>query len=109
MGKKINLNRTENTKSRVIAESIRKGVESYLSQNVDIHGFVLVEAVILSQDLRSAKICILFQDETKDKEILLTTLNSRKKDVVDSIKKIMTTKYFPKINFIKGEDEDLVF
>ncbi len=108
MGEKIISNTGDNQKKQMVVESIRKGVETYLSQNIDRYGFISVDLLMISEDLRSATIYIKTQEPTKS-DALISMLNGSKKDVTQHVKRFMDTRYFPKIDFREGDDENLVF
>lgn len=107
MGEEIISNTRDNRKKQMVVESIRKGVESYLSQNIDKYGFVSVNLITISEDLRGARIYVASYEPIKS-DSLVMKLNGSKKEVSEYIQRVMSTRYFPKIDFKKGDDEDLV-
>jgi len=106
VGKEIN--EKPSRKHQVITNSIRKGVENYLAENSDVYGFSSTQLVLVSEDLRIAKIVVLF--ENKDNaDRLVDKLNTDKLAISRNVQELISTKYFPSMEFIKGEDENLVF
>lgn len=76
-----------------------RGVGSFLLQNSDMLGFCYVEAVILSTDLRSAKILIV-SDKTKPEHDILNVIEHDKPHIAEELKKVFSSKYLPKLSFI---------
>jgi len=89
----------EGHKAEKMREYIIRGVDSYLCEHSDTLGFCHVDAVILSGDLRSAKILVVGDNTVAGKK-LENLLNSSKNGIVKKLKEIFSTKFLPKITFI---------
>jgi len=94
-------------KSRMISDLVERGVDQFLLENSDKAGYSSVLRVDMSGDLRTAHVYI--RASSNDVESVIKILDANKHEVTNKIKKLMSTKYFPKIEFRKGEDEVLVF
>ena len=83
-----------------LTECISHSVAMYLSRNADILGSTSILGVFLSDDMREVKILIKFLG-TEGNSIEL--LNSRKKDISAFCNKNFSTKYLPRMKFIKAD------
>ena len=106
MGKEIKSGLDEK-RSKIMSASIQRGVDIYLAENIDKFGYGHVTFVEISGDLKSAWVYVNFEDKERSDESLMT-LNGSRREVSNIIKELIKTRYFPKVNFQKGEDEDLV-
>lgn len=107
MGKEITSTSHPSHKKEMVAESIRRGVDYYLQENLDKLGFVSVQLITISEDLRSATVYISSLSSS-DAEAIVGTLNKDKIRVSEKIKHVMSTRFFPKLYFKRGNDENMV-
>lgn len=92
----------EGLKDERLKEYITRAVNAFVAKNSDRLGFCFVEAVILSGDLRSAKILVI-GDNTMPANELAKLLNHEKNHVNEELKKVFSSKYLPKISFITSQ------
>lgn len=91
----------EGSKKQKIKEGIYQGVSCFICKNQDKVGEMSVFDVLLSDDLRSAKVFISCNNISA-----LDKLTRCKAKVYEEIKTVFESKYLPTINYIFYKDEE---
>ncbi len=84
-----------------VAEEIKHRMNSAMSRDImDLHaGLITVSRVIMSPDLKLAKIYVSFLGNKEPVEILIERINDRKKHIRFLLGKQLSLKYVPEIIF----------
>ena len=88
----------EGSKYRKITEGIKQGLSSFIFKNPDKVGELSVYDVLLSQDLRTAKVFISCHNISE-----ITKLIRNKHAIYEEIKSVISSKYLPSIEYIHSE------
>jgi ribosome-binding factor A len=84
-----------------VAEEIKHRMNSAMSRDImDLHaGLITVSKVIMSPDLKLAKIYVSFLGNKEPVDVLVETINERKKHIRFLLGKQLSLKYVPEIIF----------
>ncbi|MDA0986341.1 MAG: 30S ribosome-binding factor RbfA [Bacteroidetes bacterium] len=93
-----------------LASVVRHGVGDYFSREIASppYGFVTVLDVIVSPDIRHAKIYVSIFGNEELKEKTLQFVNSRRSEIRHILGKQLQTKFTPEIHFFMDETLDRV-
>ena len=81
---------------------MKRSVEMYLRNNIDLYENIVVSDAILSEDMR--KITIIVSNTPSE---TIETLNNSKRKIADYCRRYFRTKYLPVIKFILYENLDI--
>jgi len=91
-----------------VAEEIKHRMNSAMSRDImDLNaGLITVSKVIMSPDLKLAKIYVSFLGNKESVEILIESINERKKHIRFLLGKQLSLKYVPEIIFYYDDTMD---
>jgi ribosome-binding factor A len=97
-----------NTESRRIfrvEKEMREVIGAYLISGFrgDLHGFVSVPRVVVSRDLRNAKVYVSIMGTPQDQKLSMESLRENAFDLQAEVNRRLRMKYCPKLTFFLDE------
>lgn len=88
-----------------VEREMREVIGSYLISRLqgELEGFVSVSRVIVSKDLRQAKVMITVMGEGADPKVIIAQLKAHAPEIQSEVNRRLRMKYCPRITFLYDE------